>query len=164
MYDFKRILVPVDFSECSEKALGVAMGMAERSDADLFMLYVEDERPGARTWVDDRKAQLKMDQLENDEACLKALSDRIYAEIHDHNGKVGGLGDHRLRIRVSAGDAAGEILHAAADSEADLIVMGTHGRQSLRDFFVGSTTEQVTRRANCAVLAVKPEGYPYLRD
>jgi nucleotide-binding universal stress UspA family protein len=42
--------------------------------------------------------------------------------------------------------------------------MGTHGRTSMKDYFVGSTTERVVERATCSVLTVKPDGYPYLRD
>ncbi|MCP4872686.1 MAG: universal stress protein [Proteobacteria bacterium] len=162
MFDFNRILVPVDFSECSEKALGVAMGLAMRTNAQMFLLYV-DEKPGNGTWVDDAKAQLQLDTLENDEACLRALADRVGGEVAESIG-LPSVGDQRMRVRIGSGDAAAQILGAAADSEADLIVMGTHGRTSLRDLFVGSTTEQVTRKASCAVLAVKPEGYPFLRD
>lgn len=162
MFEFNRILVPVDFSECSERALGVAMGLAIRNDAQMFLLYV-DEKPDTGTWADDAKAKLQLDSLENDEACLRALADRVGHEVSETMG-LPAVHDRRLRVRIGTGDAAAQILGAANDSEADLIVMGTHGRTSLRDLFVGSTTEQVTRKASCAVLAVKPQGYPFLRD
>jgi nucleotide-binding universal stress UspA family protein len=67
-------------------------------------------------------------------------------------------------VRVGGGEVAAEILKAATDAQIDLIVMGTHGRTSIKDYFVGSTTERVVERATCSVLSVKPDGYPYLRD
>jgi len=162
MFDFHRILVPVDFSECSERALGVAMGLAARTRSELLLLFV-DERPDARTWLDDRKTKLQLAALENDESCLLALADRVAAAVTESTG-LPAPDEGKITVRVGTGNAPAQILGVAADSEVDLIVMGTHGRTVLRDLFVGSTTEQVTRRASCAVLAVKPEGYPYLRD
>jgi nucleotide-binding universal stress UspA family protein len=53
------------------------------------------------------------------------------------------------------GNAAIEILQAATDVGADLIVMGTHGRNWLTHALVGSVTEEVLRKAECPVLSVK---------
>ena len=69
---------------------------------------------------------------------------------------------YKLKDRKVSG--ADEIVRVAEDERSDLIVLGTHGRTSVKDFFVGSTAERVVKNANCAVLAIKPEGYPFLRD
>jgi nucleotide-binding universal stress UspA family protein len=56
------------------------------------------------------------------------------------------------------GSPVHEICHAAAELDADLIVMGTHGRTGLRHVILGSVAEKVVRRAPCAVLTVHPSG------
>jgi nucleotide-binding universal stress UspA family protein len=59
--------------------------------------------------------------------------------------------EHRIEI----GDAAKEILRAARDLSADLIVMGTHGRTGIARL-LGSVAEKVVRRAQCPVLTIRP--------
>ena len=66
---------------------------------------------------------------------------------------------HDPKILVSHilvdGDAAAEIVRAAKDSHADVIVMGTHGRTGVGRLVLGSVAEQVMRRAACPVVTVK---------
>ena len=54
-----------------------------------------------------------------------------------------------------------EILIAASELNADLIVMGTHGRSGLANVLIGSVAEKVVRRAHCPVLTVKPEDFKF---
>ncbi|MCP4872036.1 MAG: universal stress protein [Proteobacteria bacterium] len=122
----------------------------------MFLLYV-DEKPGSGIWRDDSRTQQQLETLEKDEAYLRALADRVGGEVAESVG-LPAVSDERMRVRIGTGDPSAQILGAAADSEADLIVMGTHGRTSLRDLFVGSTAEQVTRKASGAVLASSPRG------
>jgi nucleotide-binding universal stress UspA family protein len=60
-----------------------------------------------------------------------------------------------IEHRVEEGDAARTILRIAGEINADLIVMGTHGRTGLSRLLMGSVAEQVVRKAPCAVLTVK---------
>jgi hypothetical protein len=64
----------------------------------------------------------------------------------------------RSHIRVDA--PAGEIAQLAADLEAKMVVIGTHGRRGLKRFFLGSVAEGVVRMAPCAVLVVRPDEEP----
>ena len=59
------------------------------------------------------------------------------------------------RWLLRAGAAADEIVKAAADEHADLLVMGTHGRNGLERFFLGSVADRVIRTAPCPVLTVR---------
>ena len=163
MFEFKRILVPIDFSECSERALGFALSLAVRFDAELFLMYVKDSRPGSRTYDDNVETRREVDAIERDEAALREIWGRVSGAVAAATG-LPGLPDRVRHLRVAAGSPADEIVRAAEDAAVDLIVMGTHGREGIKAMFVGSTTEQVVNRATCAVMAVKPEGYPYLRD
>ena len=62
-----------------------------------------------------------------------------------------------VETRLARGDAAEEILSAAAELDCGLIVMGTHGRTGLSRLLMGSVTEYVVPRAECPVLAVKAD-------
>ena len=70
----------------------------------------------------------------------------------------------RLMYRVASGNITESILGAATDASVDMIVMGSHGRTTIKEFILGSEAERVVKKATCAVLVVKPEGFPYLRD
>jgi nucleotide-binding universal stress UspA family protein len=56
---------------------------------------------------------------------------------------------------LAEGDPAAEIIRAAQETGAELIVMGTHGRTGLQRLLMGSVAEQVLRKASCPVLTVK---------
>ena len=66
-----------------------------------------------------------------------------------------------VRCRVVPGTAFLEIIRAAKDGKADLVVVGTRGRSGLKYIFLGSVAEKVVRKAPCPVLAVKN---PHQRD
>jgi nucleotide-binding universal stress UspA family protein len=163
MYAFKHILVPTDLSKCARKALGLAITFAIRCDADLYLLVVEDNRPGSKTWQHNETANEEIGILESLEQQTLDSYLSVAREVAEETG-LPQMSRDRLHIRVSTGEPAAKIIAAAEDAQVDLIVMGTHGRTSIKDFFVGSTTERVVLRATCNVLTVKPEGYPYLRD
>jgi nucleotide-binding universal stress UspA family protein len=163
MYGFKRILVPSDFSECSVKALGSAITLAVGLDAELFLLYVEAGAVGSKVWASNEATRAELDMLEGDEKRLFEEYLKASRTVEEHSGKPP-IPRARLHVRVASGEISAEILKAATDAQIDLIVMGTHGRTSMKDYFVGSTTERVVERATCSVLTVKPDGYPYLRD
>ncbi|MCO4772378.1 MAG: universal stress protein [Deltaproteobacteria bacterium] len=162
MFGCKRILVPSDFSECSERALLTALAFAIRFDSEVHLLHVTD-RPGSKAYEANEATAEKMAALETDENALKQAYESAADRAEEETG-LPGLKDKAVHFIVSGGDPAEEIVRVAEEVHADLIVLGTHGRTSVKDFFVGSTAERVVKRANCAVLAIKPEGYPYLRD
>ena len=163
MYSFDKILVPSDRSECADKALGVAISLATRFDAEVFLMFVKDTAPGSKIYDTNAATKSEMKDIEDVEGELIKEYQKHSTVIAKALG-VSPLGRDKLAVRVASGKPADQICSAAEEAKVDLIVMGTHGRSSLKDFFVGSTTEKVVRNATCAVLAVKPDGYPYLRD
>jgi nucleotide-binding universal stress UspA family protein len=142
---FKRLLCPVDFSEPSKAALETALSIAQEADADLVILHVV-EWPGP----DEPHVFPPFDVPEY----------RVYRE-RDATGQIEALVPEDARnwcrpsIRVGHGKAYREILGAAAESSADLIVMGVHGRNALDVALFGSTTNQVVRRATCPVMTIR---------
>jgi nucleotide-binding universal stress UspA family protein len=134
MRPLKRILVPTDWSELSARALQFAAFLARDPDAELIVLYVVPlpslmYGPPPESYLEN----------ERDELCRVRPSDP----------------NLRVRHLLSEGEPAAAILQAARETNADLIVMGTHGRTGLDRLVVGSVAEQVVRRAPCPVLTVR---------
>jgi len=148
---FKRILVPIDYSEDSEKAAMYAISLAEKLDSYVYILHVLDERLIDAAFFDNiateqdkmklHKVREKSSLVEMEKLCKK-LSE-----------KVPGL---KIVEKVVRGIAFVEIVQFARKHDVDLIVMGSHGRTNLINMLLGSTTEKVVRKAHCNVLTVRP--------
>jgi nucleotide-binding universal stress UspA family protein len=143
----RRILHPTDFSDLSRPAFELACSLARDFGAELVVLHVA-QLP-LLTPVDGVLVPTPVDEAEYARGRLERVrpSDPRLAVAH----------------RLAEGDPAEEILRAAGDLPADLIVMGTHGRGGLSRLLMGSTAEGVMRKAPCPVLTVKaplPAGLP----
>jgi universal stress protein A len=139
-----KILCPVDFSEASDRAQAKAIELARALNGELVILHVTIEAPlyGEGTgMIDVRRVYDAQRAWARDR-----LDERVAA------AKTGGV---PARARVSPGVPFDEILKAAADEKADMIVMGTHGRSGLDHFLLGSVTERIVRLAPCPVLTVR---------
>lgn len=132
----KRILAATDFSTRSERALGRAVLLARANGAELLLVHVVD---------DDQPPQIVA--LEQGEA-TKLLEAQLRSQDFD------GI---PARLKVTTGDPFDGILKAAREAEADLVVMGSHRKQMLRDVFVGTTIERVVRTGPYPVLMVNSE-------
>ena len=142
-----RLLVPTDFSPCSDAALGCAKRMAAKMRGSVCMLHVIEHPPTGVTFGSELCApeslQARQDQTEN---ARVELGRRM-------------LADSRSRIATTAdivfGASAAMISAYAADHAFDMIVMGTHGRSGIAHLLMGSVAESVIRTARCPVLTVK---------
>ena len=135
-----KILFPTDFSPASDQALRWATALARDSGATISIVHVE-EPPLA---YGGGEMYIGFDEESTREELRKTL---MHVVPGDHNVPY----EHKLLV----GDPAGAIVHAAETENADLIVMGTHGRTGLTRFLMGSVAEAVVRRAKCPVLTVK---------
>jgi universal stress protein E len=126
-----------DFSTGSQRALRRAGLLARDSDADLTLMHVvDDDQPPDLVALERREAE------------------RILGEQIGAMAELRGL---RPRALVVAGDPFDGILRAAESTSADLIVMGAHRKQLLRDILVGTTIERVIRTRPSPVLMVNRE-------
>jgi nucleotide-binding universal stress UspA family protein len=136
---FQSILCPVDLSATSRGAVRTARTIADRFDARLSILFVEDPLIA--------RAARKFDEDE--------LARRTRAELARFVERA--IGDRpRCSYEVVNGDPADEILKAVKRVPADLVVMGTQGQRGPKRLFFGSTAEAVLRRSSVPVLAVPP--------
>jgi nucleotide-binding universal stress UspA family protein len=81
------------------------------------------------------------------------------AVLNRVTAKAGELFGGRVIGHLAVGRAYREILQLATDLEADVIVVGSHGKRAVERFLVGSVSEQVVRKAHCPVLVVRPKEY-----
>ncbi len=152
MIRIKKILHPTDFSRCADQALSHALLWASRFDAELHMLHTfppheEDPHNPAHRFpvVDQLQARLK-----------GMVSDRMNASIVTHKA-----GEVKIIQTSQRADAPGPmILEYAKKIDADLIIMGTHGKRGLRHLLIGSVTAEVIRLADCPILTVREAEKP----
>lgn len=130
-----RIVVGFDGAPLSELALREAAALAaERPETDIHVIAVVEEiREGHTVTVEQAGA----------------------AALH----AVGVEEGPRIVPHVLTGDPVREIIRIADDVEADLVIVGTHGRRGLKRLILGSVAEQVARRASCPVLVMRPRHY-----
>lgn len=146
---FKRILVPVDFSACSEEALRVACSLARVYQSEVLILHVVD------TEALDHLNHLGL-ALPSEEAKQKKRlrhHARLNARRLLRSDDTKGLEIGRV---IAEGSPFVEIARMARAEKSSLIVMGSYGGQGGRveKMFFGSTAEQVVRTAGCPVLCV----------
>lgn len=145
MKPFNRILVPVDFSEHSAKAVRVAADLARRFDGLLTVIHVYDplvySLPDGFMFL----PQQQIDQLVN---ALQENLDKSKQLALD-------AGAPRVEAALLRGPIADEIVERAARGEYSVIVMGTRGRTGMKHLLLGSIAERVVRLAPCPVLTVK---------
>lgn len=137
MYD--TILVPVDGSDPSNRAVEHALEIAERFTATVHAIHVVDtHRYGEPT-------------LSSTELVLDELEDRGHALIDDLVERADNVGV-TVEGRVCHGDPASEIVAHAEAVDADLIILGAQGRSHRQTGHLGSVADRVIRRASRPVL------------
>jgi len=146
---FGKILVPVDFSSCSEEAFRVALALAREFQAEVLLLHVVDTKSLVALNV------LGL-ALPSEEAAQKKrlrhrarLNARHLLQLEEAKGV-------KVRRLLAEGSPFVEIARAARSEKADLVVMGSYGGQAgnVDKIFFGSTAEKVVRTAGCPVLCV----------
>ena len=149
MFRLQRILVPVDFSDCSRKALQYALPFAKEFEASLILLHV------VTPFLPP--AEMSMPEVADFELRLRESGLR---ELESLRASVARQVPVETALRVGRPDT--EIVRAARELDADVIVLSTHGRTGLAHMFLGSTAEQVVRRAGCPVFIVRQREHEFV--
>lgn len=145
MKSFKKILVATDFSDCSVEACAYALTLAQRFNASLQVLHVINEPVDLRGFY---VPHISFDQLEKEiaEGATRMLQTFCEENLHDFSNYT---------TAVVSGVPYEEIIRAAKEQDASLIVIGTHGRSGLDHLIFGSTAERVVRSAPCPVMTIR---------
>jgi len=148
MIEFKRILVPLDGSPLSERALPVATALAQKFGSEILLLRVLDipnptppvSQPEVTIgWVREARAQAH----EEAQTYLDARQQEVYRQ---------GFEVRALRRDRSPAE---DILQVASSEKIDLIVMSAHGQGGLARWTFGSVADKVARHSPCPVLLVR---------
>ncbi|MEW6306551.1 MAG: universal stress protein [Verrucomicrobiota bacterium] len=145
-----KVLVPVDFSECSLKALRYALAFAKQFNATLDLVHIVHVNfPGGEYGAIDYPLLEK----QMVDGAVKQLGELVLHEVAD---------EIPVETTVRVGRPATEIVTAANELGSDMIIMSTHGYTGLKHVFLGSTTENVVRYARCPVLVVREHEHEFL--
>ena len=151
---FKKILYPTDFSELSLRAIPYVRGLAEAFGGCVKCLHVVDD--GCQTWV----------LIGPESVCVAVPIEELATVARQHMEKF--AAEHlagfvpAVTTQVVVGRAFVDIITAARDWEADLIVMCTHGRGAISQILLGSTTEKVVRKSPCPVMTIRDPKRQYV--
>jgi nucleotide-binding universal stress UspA family protein len=140
----RKILVPVDFSDCSLAGLTYAVKFANEVGARIIVLHVADLGPVMMT-----TGCGDYDSPTYIEAARRRSADQMQAFLKRVN-----FDGVRVDTSAVAGYCPTAIYEAGAKEGADLIIISTHGRTGLRRALIGSVAEGTVRHAPCAVLVV----------
>ena len=150
--NLKRILVPVDFSPLSKKALLYAARLAQQVNAQVDLFHVlEPEIPPAFEGF-----MIAPPTVSN--GATASCAGRMKTLVNS----VRNAGVARVGSSVRSGLAAFEIVEAAKELDVDLIVLATHGYTGWKHFAIGSTAERVVRAAPCPVLVVREKEHEFV--
>lgn len=146
---YQRILVPVDGSEPSERAVQEAIRLARTQEARLLFLHVMDDYPmlmqvGSQGSLDEMLRGMRQAGLE---VLARAKQAAEQAAVHCET----------LMREVTGKQVADVIVAQVVQHNCDLIVMGTHGRRGLARLTMGSDAEQVLRGTPVPVLLVRSQ-------
>jgi len=156
MSGFKKILVPVDFSEHSIAAIEAAVEFAKVFDAKLYLLHCYQIQPGG---ISPYGIAVP---FPNSADYFKKVHDVATQHLAECQQKYIPSGIS-VDARVMSEAPSEAIIDAAKEIGADLIVMGTRGLSGFMHVMLGSVAERTVRRAPCAVMTVhapKPESKP----
>jgi len=150
----QQILVPIDFSSHSVKALRYASAFAQQFEARLMLLHVNEPMvfPSELGYAPLATEALDQSLREDAQTRLQSLAHECRAE---------GL---EVETAVVPGRPFHEIVEAAAEREVDLIIIATHGFTGFTHVLMGSTAERVVRHAKCPVLVVREDEREFVTD
>ena len=136
--EINRILCATDFSDSSRYALEYAVAIAERHQAPIELLHVME--PSAYS----------TERLESEEVTFSQKMNNRLREF------TRGIPDTvMINLKTISGIPTIEIIRRANQIEADLIIIGTHGRSGIRHMLIGSVAEKIVRTAACPVMTIR---------
>ena len=140
---FSRIIAAYDDSPGARRALDLAVSLALGDGADLWLVAVEPQAPQYGATIGEVEAEQEF----NDDRC------RRWLQAGCIRARQSGVEATPL---VRRGHPAQQIVHAAEQHQADLVVLGHSGHSAVWGRFLGSTADKVSRHAHCSVLIAAP--------
>lgn len=146
-------IVGVDFSELSNKALDQALEVTHLRGGEVHAVYVEPSVPLDPIFAGAFQSSVTSEQL------IESVRQRAAERLVVIEAELGKLAVKRVVVHLRKGSAADEIAQLAADLDADLVVVGSHGRTGMSRLVLGSVAEKVSRLARCPVWIIRPKAH-----
>jgi len=143
-FTIQNILVPLDFSPCSKKALAYALPFARQLGATITLAHVLQIAPV--NGIEFAELDFAAIEARARKACEEELQTLAEEKIRE---------GFDVRMQMGSGRAWAEIVEIAKKQKTDLIIISTHGHTGLKHVLLGSTAENVVRHAPCPVLVVR---------
>ncbi|HEV2046063.1 MAG TPA: universal stress protein [Chthoniobacterales bacterium] len=147
----RTILVPLDFSRRSQKAIDYALSLVDRFSAKLHFVHVFDHHSSPPALARVALAMPEDEMGRRAKLRLQDIAGKYAADIPPEN------------LHAIKGNDSHEICELAGELEADLIVATTHGHTGLKHLFLGSTAERLVQHAPCPILVVRERERDFLR-
>lgn len=145
---YRSILVPLDGSTFAEHALPLALALAKRSRARLYLVTVST--PLAEAYVEGMYfSTLELEQ---------ELTARHHHYLETVSNRLRQKNEISVKTAVLHGEVASTLAEVVTQGEADLVVMATHGRGAIGRFWLGSVADEMIRQAHVPLLLVRPNG------
>jgi nucleotide-binding universal stress UspA family protein len=144
---YKNILVMTDFSKDSDFASQIACEIAKKFSSKLYIMHVGYMDPGFTVLLDDEE----MDKVK------KRMDENVIKEFEKLQERVPCLKDVEHETIYRRGVPYEEGLKEAETGKYDLLILGSHGKSSIKKFFYGSTTAKLTRRSPISTLITRAD-------
>lgn len=144
----RKILVAVDGSEPSKKALEFACDLSDKFDAELAAVHVVEQVPGQQTQVLGTSHVTVTPDHAAIEKAGRSVADAARRLVEEHGGEL-------ASTDVVSGSPAKAILEAARRNGVDTIVMGSRGLSDLSGLLMGSVSHKVAHLAECTCIVVR---------
>ncbi|MBI3830733.1 MAG: universal stress protein [Planctomycetes bacterium] len=142
----KKVLCATDLSPCSQHALAAAAEMAEAYDATLIVTHIVE------LW------DARYDFLVKDLG--KRLAEDARAQVAQELEHLGKTESVPVEVLIRKGHAGVELVRALKETEADLVVVGSHGKGAIDRVLLGSTAERLLHVSPVSVLIARPSPHP----
>ena len=139
MQKLRKILIPTDFSKASSHAFPHAFEIARRFGAELTIAHIRAPFSPEHHFSDEDKYE-------------EYVQEQLKARSFEAGPELSVITVAKRNISAASG-----ILEAISESGVEMVVMGTHGRSALAQFFLGSVAEKVVRHSTVPVLTVAPD-------
>ena len=154
-----KILVGVDGSENSEKALDKALEIADKFSASVLIINVFQPPPEFEYYLNmfqQPQGSGQPQETAGYQSIIKEFRKAHEAVLSRATERATKLKPTlQITFELKEGDASSQIVETAANGEFDLIIIGHQGDSKIKELFLGSTSERVAHRARCSVLIIK---------
>ncbi len=148
MQDLELIVVPVDLDQHTQKLVDFAISMANNLHCEIALFHCVES---VESVAMGEMAMAHLSHKEFDSTNAKKAEEILHEIMKKTAEKC-----EKCRSKIAIGDPVDEILNYAENENANMIIIGTHGKQGIKKILLGSVASEVLKRAHCPVLVMNP--------